>query len=179
MRKNENIPHFYQNNFSRRDAVDSTKNVMIIDLDAHQGNGYARDFMSDKNIFIFDIYNSEIYPMDYEAKRRIDLKIELPSWTNDETYISLVEENIIKAFDKFTPDIIYYNAGTDVLEKDPLGALDISPEGVIKRDEIVFNEAFKRKIPIVMLLSGGYQKSNYEVIAKSILNLKEKFAFVF
>jgi acetoin utilization deacetylase AcuC-like enzyme len=31
--------------------------VMIIDLDAHQGNGYERDFLGDSNIFILDCFN--------------------------------------------------------------------------------------------------------------------------
>ena len=40
---------------------------------------------------------------------------------------------------------------------DPLGLLDLSAEAVIQRDEIVFQIAMKEhKVPIVMLLSGGY-----------------------
>jgi histone deacetylase 11 len=35
---------------------------MIIDLDAHQGNGHERDFIDDKNIHIIDFYNYRIYP---------------------------------------------------------------------------------------------------------------------
>jgi len=30
-------------------------------------------------------------------------------------------------------------------------------------------------VPVLMVLSGGYQKSNAEVIARSITNLREKF----
>ena len=33
-----------------------------------------------------------------------------------------------KVLDEFKPDIIVYNAGTDVLLGDPLGALDITPD---------------------------------------------------
>lgn len=47
------------------------KKVLIIDLDAHQGNGHERDFMEDENVFILDIYNREIYPFDGYAKRAI------------------------------------------------------------------------------------------------------------
>jgi hypothetical protein len=36
--------------------------VMIIDLDAHQGNGHEHDFMNNKSIYILDMYNSDIYP---------------------------------------------------------------------------------------------------------------------
>ena len=59
---------------------------------------------------------------------------------------------------------------------DPLGELNLSEDGVIQRDEIVFNFAYNVfKVPIVMLLSGGYQMSNAPCIARSIANLVEKF----
>lgn len=38
--------------------------VMIIDLDAHQGNGHERDFLNDQNAYIIDAYNHRIYPGD-------------------------------------------------------------------------------------------------------------------
>lgn len=59
---------------------------------------------------------------------------------------------------------------------DPLGQLNISPEGIIKRDEMMFQLAKQvYKVPIVMLLSGGYQRTNAPVIADSIENLISKF----
>lgn len=75
---------------------------------------------------------------------------------------------------EFQPNFIIYNAGTDVLKGDPLGLLDITPEGVMERDEIVFRAALKRSIPLAMLMSGGYLRSSARVIANSILNLREK-----
>jgi histone deacetylase 11 len=48
-----------------------TNKFMIIDLDAHQGNGYERDLMNDENIYIIDVFNPNIYPCDYYAKKSI------------------------------------------------------------------------------------------------------------
>uniref|UniRef100_A0A182SMA5 Histone deacetylase domain-containing protein n=1 Tax=Anopheles maculatus TaxID=74869 RepID=A0A182SMA5_9DIPT len=42
--------------------------ILIVDLDAHQGNGYARDLMNDTGVFIMDMYNYRIYPRDHTAK---------------------------------------------------------------------------------------------------------------
>ena len=47
-------------------------------------------------------------------------------------------------------------------------------QGVIKRDEIVFSVVRGRQIPIVMVTSGGYQRRTAEVIARSILNLRDR-----
>ncbi|KAK3005048.1 hypothetical protein RJ639_015945 [Escallonia herrerae] len=74
----------------------------------------------------------------------------------------------------FDPELVVYNAGTDVLDGDPLGRLKISPEGVTSRDEKVFGFARERNIPLVMLTSGGYMKSSARVIADSIVNLSKK-----
>ena len=41
---------------------------MIIDLDAHQGNGHERDFIRDTDAYILDCYNPHIYPGDRYAK---------------------------------------------------------------------------------------------------------------
>jgi len=60
------------------------------------------------------------------------------------------------------------------MEGDPLGRLEMSPMGIIERDEIVFRIATQAKVPIVMLLSGGYQHSNAPCIALSILNVIRK-----
>lgn len=74
----------------------------------------------------------------------------------------------------FDPELIVYNAGTDILDGDPLGQLKVSPDGITNRDEKVFSFARNRNIPIVMLTSGGYMKSSARVIANSITNLSKK-----
>lgn len=154
--------------------VSSCSKAMIVDLDAHQGNGHERDFAGDRQVYIMDVYNAFIYPNDQQAKRSISRKVELDHHTDDETYLSKVKTHLEGALNEFHPDILIYNAGTDVLKGDPLGNLDITPQGVIERDEIVWSQARKRKIPIVMLTSGGYQKFTARVIAESILNLDKK-----
>lgn len=149
------------------------KNVMIIDLDAHQGNGYQRDFKKDDRIFILDVYNRDIYPQDKRAKEAIDVKVEVSDFTADEDYLQILRSALTTAFALCQPDLIIYNAGADVLANDPLGYMNISPEGFIKRDEMVFQEAFLRKIPIVMVLSGGYLKISAKIVAQSIMNLHQ------
>lgn len=74
---------------------------------------------------------------------------------------------------------MFYNAGTDCLRGDPLGGLSISASSIVKRDETVFRHCLRAKpqpVPVVMVLSGGYQRNNAAVIADSVLNLDDKFA---
>ncbi|VDN06465.1 unnamed protein product [Thelazia callipaeda] len=150
------------------------KKAMIVDLDAHQGNGHENDFIDDQRVYILDMFNNRIYPNDLKARSAIRRPIHLRVGTQDSEYLSLLVNNLEEVLNEFRPDIIVYNAGTDCLRGDPLGLLSISPKGIRKRDEIVFKKARERHIPIVMLLSGGYMPDTHEVIAKSIINLHDK-----
>uniref|UniRef100_A0A3Q2QLR8 Histone deacetylase 11 n=1 Tax=Fundulus heteroclitus TaxID=8078 RepID=A0A3Q2QLR8_FUNHE len=139
-----------------------------------QGNGHERDFLDDSRVFIMDMYNHNIYPGDRFAKRAIKRKVELDWDTEDAEYLQKVELHSEGALNEFHPDILVYNAGTDILDGDPLGGLSISPQGIVKRDEIVFRAAKQRGIPIFMVTSGGYQKKTARIIADSILNLHQQ-----
>lgn len=154
--------------------VDSVNKAMIIDLDAHQGNGHEADFNGDEQVYIIDVYNAYIYPGDTKVKGAIKRNVQLRHHTDDETYIPLLKKHIPEALNEFNPDIIAYNAGTDILIGDPLGNLAVTPQGIIERDQIVFQEARQRGIPIFMLTSGGYQRRTARIIADSILNLQEQ-----
>ncbi|KAK6236745.1 hypothetical protein SCA6_012082 [Theobroma cacao] len=148
--------------------------VMIIDLDAHQGNGHETDFANDGRVYILDMYNPEIYPFDMEARNYITQKVEIVSGTTTDKYLKELDKALEEARRNFAPELIVYNAGTDILDGDPLGGLKVIPDGVVQRDEKVFRFARERSIPLVMVTSGGYMKSSARVIADSIINLSRK-----
>ena len=51
----------------------------------------------------------------------------------------------------------------------------VSAGGVVARDEMVFNAALQRRVPIAMCLSGGYARDGHRVITQSIANLLRAF----
>ncbi|XP_023607211.1 histone deacetylase 11 isoform X10 [Myotis lucifugus] len=140
-------------------------------LNELKGNGHERDFMGDQRVYIMDVYNRHIYPGDRFAKQAIRRKVELEWGTEDDEYLDKVERNLKRALQEHPPDVMVYNAGTDILEGDRLGGLSISPQGIVKRDELVFRVARRCQVPILMVTSGGYQKRTARIIADSILNL--------
>ncbi len=147
------------------------KSAMIVDLDAHQGNGHESIHGEDSLVYIFDMYNQHIYPREFQLKKYIDYDIPLNHKISDETYLKLLKEHLPKAIETSKPDIMIYAAGTDIYEHDPLGNLKISKQGIIERDSIVFSLALQNDIPIVMLLSGGYHKDSGPIIGESIEKL--------
>uniref|UniRef100_A0A8R1IA22 Histone deacetylase 11 n=2 Tax=Caenorhabditis japonica TaxID=281687 RepID=A0A8R1IA22_CAEJA len=149
-------------------------NAIVVDLDAHQGNGHARDFADDEHVFVFDVFNPYVYPHDREARQFINKAVHVDRHTKDTSYLSQLRKQLTKCLSDHEFDFILFNAGTDCLYGDPLGAMNLSPQCIIARDELVFNLAKLRGIPICMLTSGGYQKNNALLIAESIENLHMK-----
>ena len=149
---------------------------MIIDLDAHQGNGHEEILGESSQVDIFDIYNGSpgFYPSDSYAAQFITYNHPVAHYTNDEEYLSILKTELPKAFEQTKPDFIIYNAGTDIYECDPLGSLSVSRVGIIERDEFVFNLAKEHNIPIIMVLSGGYTQESAGIISDSIINLANK-----
>ncbi len=49
-----------------------------------------------------------------------------------------MKEKINPAIKSFKPDFVLYNAGTDCMEHDPLGGLSLTAEGIVRRDEFIF-----------------------------------------
>ena len=55
--------------------------ILIVDVDAHHGNGNARVFAETPNVVLADVYNQDIYPASPVTRQRVDLPVPLPSGT--------------------------------------------------------------------------------------------------
>ncbi len=154
--------------------------VMIIDLDAHQGNGYEAFFKYDPRIAVFDVYNANRFPRDYSAAQYIRYRYALTPNMDDpisqESYMALLQIELPKAINEFRPELIIYNAGTDIFDGDPIGGMHVSAEGINERDLFVFDQAEQKHIPIAMILSGGYTPESADIIANSITAILGKKA---
>ena len=154
--------------------------VAYVDLDAHQGNGVCHCFSDDRNFFIFDMYNRDIYPCyDRQARERIDCNLPLPSRCTGIEYLRTVRSQLSPFLDSISRGapigLVIYNAGTDVYEADALGGLSLSFNDVLERDYYVVEECRRRAWPVLMLLSGGYSAMSYSLVAESVGKLLEDF----
>jgi acetoin utilization deacetylase AcuC-like enzyme len=132
----------------------------IVDLDVHQGDGTARILRCDANLFIFDIYCEDNFPL---KKIRTDLGIGLPEGTTDGAYLQQLAQHLPRVF-QFKPDLIFYQAGVDPLQGDTLGRLSLSHEGLKERDRAVLKSCREVGIPVVVTLGGGYAKPLSETV---------------
>jgi len=159
-------------------AQNKHQKVLIVDLDAHFGDGNAPIFASERRVKIFDIYNEDIFPVwqlkKDNLKRKVDFDFPIESDTRGSLYLQTLKSELPSIIAKGGFSLIYYNAGTDVYEHDPLGSLSLSEQDIIERDEFVFRQARKARIPIFMALSGGYHEDMPDIVANSIVNLISK-----
>lgn len=142
--------------------------VLIIDLDAHQGNGFERVFKGDKCVVFLDAYNRAVYPQDHEARSRINYDVPLAPGTDDDTYLAVIEPVLSRALQETQPTLVFYNGGTDIYEGDLLGGFKVSGAGVLKRDALVFGALREANVPWVMVPSGGYSPQSYHLIANAV-----------
>jgi acetoin utilization deacetylase AcuC-like enzyme len=134
----------------KRDRV--IERACIIDCDVHQGNGTAAIFNGDESVFTFSIHGAKNYPL---FKERSSLDVELPDGTGDETYLETLREQLPRIF-AHAPDLVFYLGGADPYEKDKLGRLALTIEGLRERDRLVLSECRSRGVPVATTMSGGY-----------------------
>jgi acetoin utilization deacetylase AcuC-like enzyme len=148
-------------------AKKSIKNILIFDLDVHQGDGTAKIFENDKNVFTLSIHSKKNYPLN---KQLSNLDIELDEGVMDDEYLEIVF-NTLEEMNKKEFDYVFYIAGVDVHEDDRIGKFKISTEGIKKREELVIHHFYKKKIPLCGVLGGGYNKDfNQLVYLHSLLH---------
>jgi acetoin utilization deacetylase AcuC-like enzyme len=127
--------------------------ILVVDLDVHQGNGTAQIFKDDARVFTFSMHGANNYPLQKETS---DLDIGLPDFTNDDFYLSTLDVNLKNLITQLKPDFIFFQSGVDILETDKMGRLSVTKEGCKTRDRIVFESAKRNSIPIVASMGGGY-----------------------
>ena len=133
----------------------SVENVLIVDLDVHQGDGTAKLAENDRDIFTLSIHGEKNFP---HRKQRSDIDIGLDKGTADDEYLTTLEQALTMVMRQFQPDAIIYDAGVDVHVNDDLGHLHISTQGVYERDTQVFALAERLGVPIAAVIGGGYQR---------------------
>ncbi len=126
---------------------------MIVDCDVHQGNGTAKIFAEDETVFTFSMHQMDVYPA---QKEKSTLDVGLWSDDGDAKYLNSLKSYIPGLYKTFKPELVFYLAGADPYEKDQLGGLKITFDGLKERDNIVIKGALRLKIPIVILFAGGY-----------------------
>ncbi|MBB4658024.1 histone deacetylase family protein [Parvularcula dongshanensis] len=133
-------------------AEEAVDRIAIVDLDVHQGDGNASILGEEAAVFILDVYGEKNFPF---RKVPATVNVPLADGLEDEAYLRAVEARLDEVW-SFRPDMVLYQAGVDPLASDKLGRLNVSFDGLARRDRLVLEGCWRRGIPCSMAIGGGY-----------------------
>ena len=126
---------------------------MIVDCDVHHGNGTAAIFAGDESVFTLSIHQLNNYPA---VKPPSTLDIDLADGVGDEEYLTTLGNALGPAMARFKPQLVMYVAGADPYREDQLGGLELTLEGLRRRDDLVIGAARGAGAAVAVTLAGGY-----------------------
>jgi acetoin utilization deacetylase AcuC-like enzyme len=130
--------------------------VAVVDLDVHQGNGTASIFADDESVDTLSLHGERNFPFRKEASRD---DVGLPDGCDDAMYVQALDAALARLWARHAdapPGLVFYLAGADVHEGDRLGRMKLTQAGMRVRDERVLQACLARRIPVVMVMAGGY-----------------------
>lgn len=142
-------------------AEGRVRKAVVIDCDVHQGNGTASIFEEDPTVFTFSIHGRNNFPF---HKERSDLDVELPDGTADAEYLAALEEGLERSLGESRAELAIYVSGADPHERDRLGRLKVSREGLLARDRRVFERCRQAGLPVAVVMAGGYNVDVAETV---------------
>jgi acetoin utilization deacetylase AcuC-like enzyme len=187
----------------RMQRDDKIRTAMTVDCDVHQGNGTAVIFAGARvpserlpstggatiasslparirkahagDVFTISLHQENNYPA-FKPPSSID--VDLPDEIGDDDYLAWLDNALSSGLRQLDPELLCYIAGADPYCEDQLGGLNLTIEGLKKRDELVFRVALSRDIPVMVTFAGGYAQKvddtvtihcNTVVAAKDVL----------
>ena len=147
--------------------------VVIVDCDVHQGNGTAAIFRGDPTVFTFSIHGRRNFPF---RKQRSDLDVELEDGAGDGEYLPALEEALDQALGHHGgagADLAIYVSGADPHERDRLGRLKLTRDGLRARDRMVLGRCRKAGLPVAVVMAGGYGADVRETVEIHLQTVQE------
>ena len=150
-----------------RDLLErGAERVLVVDYDAHHGNGTQAAFLNDERLAYLSTHQWGIYPGTGSmndaphAKGRI-VNVPLPPYAGDACFEQISSQALAPMVKSFRPDMILVSAGFDAHWDDPITTLGVSSAGfygISKSLVELAREVCKGKI--VFVLEGGYSPRN-------------------
>ena len=192
----------------RMQRDDKIRTAMTVDCDVHQGNGTASIFAGTRtasallpsssvstveppenapragkmrgahagDVFTISLHQHNNYPL-FKPPSSID--VDLPDGTGDDDYLAWLDNALSSGLRQFEPDLLCYVAGADPYREDQLGGLNLTIDGLKRRDALVFQVARTRDIPMMVTFAGGYAQNVEDTVTihcNTVVAAREVFA---
>jgi acetoin utilization deacetylase AcuC-like enzyme len=141
---------------------EGVQRVLIIDFDAHHGNGTQAAFLNEERVAYFSTHQWGIYPgtgaiTDAPDARKRIVNVPLPAFAGDAGFIRIEDQVIRPLFESFRPQFLLVSAGFDAHWNDPLTSLGVSLPGFLQISKCLVDLAAEFcQSKAVFVLEGGY-----------------------
>ena len=144
--------------------------ILVVDLDLHDDDGTRSIFAGDRSVHTFSVHNRTTT----EIRGATATVVELGGSVDDATYLETIGRRLPSAFAAAQPALVFYLAGCDPAADDAIGDWRISPAGMLRRDRLVIELARRRerRVPVVILLAGGYGQHAWRYSARFFSSLR-------
>jgi len=147
--------------------------IMIIDWDAHHGNGTESIFYEDPSALFSSIHQSPLYPgtgkvgdIGKGPGEGYTINIPVPPETGHDSYMQIFSEIIIPAGKKFKPDAVVISAGQDSHRNDPITDLALCAASYHSMTRQILEEISPN---VIGVLEGGYNLDTLPVSIYAIV----------
>jgi len=134
-------------------AEGRVRQLLVVDLDVHQGDGTAALLAQEPRVFTFSAHAASNFPL---RKQQSDLDLPLADGLEDADYLAAIGGLLPELLEQVRPDLVLYNAGVDPHRDDRLGRLCLSNLGLLQRERLVLEACLRRRIPVATVIGGGY-----------------------
>jgi acetoin utilization deacetylase AcuC-like enzyme/pyrrolidone-carboxylate peptidase len=138
--------------------------VLIVDVDAHHGDGTELAFLNDANVFTLSLhaFGTGIFPgtgapesLGGPLAPNTSLNVALPANAGDGVAIPLFNDAVTNVVARFNPTVAITVVGSDAVTGDPLGNLNMTVGGI----RSVLDRVLTLNLPTLLLGAGGYVDS--------------------
>ena len=144
--------------------------VAIIDFDVHHGNGTQEIFYEDQSVAYGSSHEFPLFPgtgAENETGVGNIFNATLKAGTTSKEFIAIFDQKVLKAIDKFKPEVILISAGFDAHKRDPLANIKLESEDFFKITKNIVDIANTHsRGRVISFLEGGY---NLQALSESII----------
>ena len=129
--------------------------IMVVDTDAHQGNGTHALLGADPNVFTYSIHVAANYP---SRKVPGSLDVGLERFVAGSVFLDALRSSLPPAVESFRPDLAIWISGADPHQNDRFGQMQLTLKEMSARDAFVLGLFVPRGVPVAVLYGGGYNR---------------------
>ena len=147
--------------------------IFIFDWDVHHGNGSQHSFYSDPSIYYSSMHQYPFYPGTGAGEETgtgdglgTTLNLPMDAYSDDDDYLSAVQNKLIPEIQRYKPDLIIISAGFDAHQNDPLAQIQLTTDCFGKMTELLMGIA--KDVcdgRLLSMLEGGY---DYDALSDSV-----------